>query len=126
MTNKDIAVSTAKYLAWNGVFAYSIYAGVILKDTGWANIATFLIIAMFILGVLIFIASNNEKVLETYTENNKRVVPIYIDGIFDVIVGGVLIYYGWLWLGSMYLFASFATRLLHNNAKEHTLKLLKS
>jgi hypothetical protein len=126
MTKKDIAIKLTKYLAWNGIFAYSIYAGVILKDTGWANIATFVIVAVFILGVLIFIANNNEKVLETYIEHNSRVVPLWVDGVFDVIVGAVLIYHSWLWLGTMYLFASFATRLLDSNAKEHTLKLLKS
>jgi hypothetical protein len=126
MTKKDIAFKLTKYLVQNGLFAYSIYAGVILGVKGWENIAKFIIIAMFIVGVLIFIGRNSVEVLTSYAEKNTRVVPLWIDGVFDLVIGGVLIYNSWLWLAVMYLFTSMSIRILDSNSKEHVLKVLKS
>lgn len=126
MTKKDIAFKLTKYLAQNGLFAYSIYAGVILGVKGWENIAKFIIIAMFIIGVLIFIGRNSVEVLTSYAEKNTRIIPLWIDGIFDLVIGGILIYNSWLWLGTMYLFTSMSIRILDSNSKEHVLKVLKS
>ena len=125
MKNKFLTVS--RYIIINSVFLYSLYAAIILKIKGWENIATFVITLIFIIGVCIFIARNSEEVLNTYTESaNNLVIPKWLNNLLDVAIAGFLIYHNWLWLGTMYAFASFAMNVLRNNAKEHVLKKLAS
>lgn len=122
---KDKAIKYLRYLVLNSVFAYAIYAGVINNVSGWANIAKFMIIAMFIIGLMIFFLQTNKDVLKSYTENShNRIIPKWVDRTFDGIVLGVLVYYGWIWYGAMFLFSGISMFLLDSNAKAHVLSTL--
>lgn len=126
MTKKDIAFKLVKWATWNGIFAYSVYAGVVMNNKGWANVATAIIAFMGVIGVMLFLASSNKQVLKSYVENNQRVVPLWFDGYFDVLIAGVLVYHSWFWSAGLLLFSMAAVRLIDSNAKEYTLESLKS
>ena len=116
-----------RYLIINGIFLYSLYAAIILKIKGWENVATFVIGVIFLIGVCVFITRNTEEVLDTYNKSaNNLVVPKWLNNTLDLAVIGFLVYHNWLWLGTMYMLASFAMNVLRINAKEHMLKKLAS
>lgn len=120
--------SLVKYVAFNALYAYSIYAGVILHSDGWANIAKFMTIVAFITGLMLFTTKNEAKVLESYlksTENNIK-IPAFIDVPFDLAIIGVFLFNGWIVYGTLAFLTLIFLTVFKSNAKEYVFEALKS
>ncbi len=104
-----------RYLGMNGLFAYSIYAGMYLKQDGFLNIALFMAWGSIILSFSMWI----DKVIEGVKEKLANpVIPIWFDAVFDFTVTFAFIYNGYIFLPIMYLFHMANAVYGRNKAKE--------
>lgn len=120
--------SLIKYTAINSLYAYSVYAGVIQGVEGWANIAKFLTIVTFITGLMLFIAKNEAKVLESYlrsTEDRVK-IPAFIDVTFDLAIVGVFLFNGWIVYGTLAFLTLIFLTVFKSNAREYVFEALKA
>lgn len=106
-----------RYLAINSAFAYSIYAGVYGGSVGFANIAKFVIITVFVISLLCLSDSVRQKMaLQPYA---GRTVPKSFDLTFTAILVVALVYAGWMWYGAML----FVAELFMHDATDAAAKI---
>ena len=93
--------SILNYLVYNSVFSTCLYFGAIQSISGFMNILTFYIWFAFIL--FIFGCFSQEAQIAVYKSDQKK----FRLGIFAHIITaayvGILVYYGHILLGSIYL-----------------------
>lgn len=106
-----------RYIAINSAFAYSIYAGVYGGSEGFANIAKFVIIGVFIISLLCLSDSVRQKMAEQPYVG--RTVPKTFDLTFTAILVVALVYAGWLWYGAML----FVSELFMHDATDEAEKM---
>lgn len=90
-----------KYVATNSVFAYALYAGVYGQSAGWGNIALFMTVFIFVVGILSCTESAKKGLVEK--EDFVRTVPASFDMFVTLAFTGVFVYAGWMWSGAMLL-----------------------
>jgi hypothetical protein len=97
--------SILKYLLFNSVFATCIYFGAIQGILGFMNILTFFIWVLFILFILG--SFSEESKIKVYESEEKKFKLGIFGHMITVVYVGVLVYYGHILLGSIYLITVF-------------------
>lgn len=90
----------AKYVAFNGLFAYALYAGVVNGADGWANVVKFFTWLIFIVGMFALADTAKEEFAK---KPDPRTVPNWFDYIVDIIIAGVFAFNGWFFYATIYL-----------------------
>ena len=97
--------SILNYLIYNSVFSTCLYFGTIQGISGFMNILTFYIWFVFI--VFIFGCFNQEAQIRVYENEQKKFKLGIFAHIITAAYVGVLVYYGHIFLGSIYLITVF-------------------
>lgn len=120
--------SLAKYIAINILYAYSVYAGVVLGVEGWANVAKFMTIVTFVFSLLLFLTKDNAKVLESYLKSgdDRPPVPAWLDRTYDLAIVGVFVFYGWIGYATMSFLSLLFLITFKSAAKDHVYEALKA
>jgi hypothetical protein len=104
------------YLLTNSAFATFIYFGVVKGIPGFMNVLTFFIWFVFIIFLL---AIPNEEAQRAIYERSKNQFKLgFIGKLISVIYIGVLVYYGHILLGSIYLVTLILSYSLNQQGKK--------
>ena len=104
------------YLLTNSTFATFIYFGVVKGIPGFMNVLTFFIWFVFIIFLL---AIPNEEAQRAIYELSKNQFKLgFIGKLISVIYIGVLVYYGHILLGSIYLVTLILSYSLNQQGKK--------
>jgi hypothetical protein len=93
--------SLLTYLLTNSVLATFLYFGVVQGIPGFMNVLTFWIWFVFV--VFVLGAFNEEASIKMYEGEQKRFKLGILGKLISAIYIGVLVYYGHILLGSIYL-----------------------
>ena len=93
------------YIVCNSVFSTCLYFGIIQGISGFMNILTFYIWFVFIL--FIFGSFSQEAQIAVYKSDQKKFKLGIFAHIITATYVGILVYYGHILLGSIYLIANF-------------------
>lgn len=92
------------YLRWfaaNILFAVFLYLGLVEKIAGAWNVAVFYIYFCAVISLFTFsdiiVDALREKI-----DSGKKYMPRVVDVTYDIILSGVLVWFGHIWLGSIY------------------------
>lgn len=111
-----------RYVRWgilNGIFAVSIYYGFFEGVSGAENIALFMGWFTGVVGTIAFLSEYVRKeTIKSLLEKEAKMVPYPIDLTFDLVVIGVFIWTGMVWLPIMYLLSMFGSYRLQKDLKE--------
>ena len=93
------------YVSFNLVWVYALYQGVINQSPNWMNVVTFFTWIGFLLSFTLYMDIARAE-LAKYPKWCKTFVwPI--DTVFDLISVGVLVYFGHMFLGTLYFIHTF-------------------
>lgn len=95
------AKSLLKVLVTNTIFGTCLYLGTVQGISGFMNVVAFLIWFAFVIFALTFM--NEESQIKTYEANNKRLNLGVIGHLITAGYIGVLVFYGHVLLGVIYL-----------------------
>lgn len=107
-------------MAWvipNTILWGCVYLGVFKGISGVDNIAVFMVWFMAVISLFL----GTDKALKNYMED-KHPIPQWFDVSFDLTIVFMLLWSGYIWAGSAYVFHMFMLDGLHTRAKEHTTK----
>jgi hypothetical protein len=93
--------SLLNYLFYNAIFGTCLYFGAVQGIPGFMNVASFMIWFVFIVFALTFL--NEEAQIKLYEANNKRFNLSIVGHLITAGYIGVLVFYGHVLLGSIYL-----------------------
>jgi hypothetical protein len=93
--------SLLSYLLTNSAFATFIYFGVVQGILGFMNVLTFSIWFLFV--VFVLGTFNEEALIKVYEAEQKKFKLGILGKLISAIYIGVLVYYGHILLGSIYL-----------------------
>lgn len=110
-------MKTLRYFLINGFFAYSIYAGLVLKQGGFLNIALFM---GWFTSVSSFALLNKEVKQKAKKDLLNQTVPTYFDVTFDLCVSASFVYFGYIWLPIFYVIHMGNVIGARNDLKEET------
>lgn len=108
-----------KFLRWfliNFIFLAIIWIGIALDFEPVRNLVTFLF-WLFLLFSFVFIAGAKTEPLRTTLAKGPG-VPRWLDVSYDILVVGILVWFGYFVLGSVYLFSIVLQFSAHVAAKE--------
>lgn len=108
--------SISKYLLFNSVFSTCLYFGVIQGISGFMNVLTFFIWFIFILFILGSL-SEESKIKVYEGQQNKFNLGIFGHMITAAYVG-ILVYYGHILLGSIYLITILLSYAMVQNGRK--------
>ena len=95
-----------------GAFLY----GTIYNIEGFLNIGVFMLWFTAIIGLLLFSKDSAKRMLEDKPNWTPSVSP-WVDVTFDVIVLGMLLFYGYIWLSAFYLIHIYGLMEFRKNIK---------
>ena len=93
--------STLTYLFTNSVLATCVYFGVVKGIPGFMNVVTFFIWFVFV--VFVLGTFNEEAAIKMYEGEQKRFKLGILGKLISAIYIGVLVFYGHILLGAIYL-----------------------
>ena len=93
--------SILNYLLFNSVFSTCLYFGAIQGISGFMNVLTFIIWFMFI--VFVLGCFSEESKIRVYESDQKKFKLGIFGHMITAAYVGVLVYYGHILLGSIYL-----------------------
>jgi hypothetical protein len=93
--------SLLTYLLTNSVFATCVYFGAVQGIPGFMNVVTFFIWFVFV--VFVLGAFNDEAAIKMYEGEQKRFKLGILGKLISAIYIGVLVFYGHILLGVLYL-----------------------
>ena len=109
---------TISYLLSISLTWFLLYTGVYLKMTGFMNILSFWIWIMFIYTFLIILS--NDAIITYYNVYRTRFTNRFVEGLFDVIIIAVLVYYGNFFLGTLFTLATLFDLVIKKKGEELT------
>lgn len=120
--------SFAVFAVFNGLFAYSVYAGAIQGVKGWGNIAIFITCIMFLVGLILFLSREDHKALREYvqTQSGKFEMPPLLDAVVDFTLVGVLLFHGWFVTATLLFFSWAFMASFKSAVKSYVFNVLKS
>jgi hypothetical protein len=108
--------SFLKFLLTNSVFATFLYFGAVQGIPGFMNVLTFFIWFVF---VIFLLSIPNEEVHKNLHGNSKNQFKLGVVGhLISAIYIGVLVFYGHILLGLIYLFTVLLAYALYENGKK--------
>jgi hypothetical protein len=93
--------SLLTYLLTNSVLSTCVYFGAIQGIPGFMNVVTFFVWFVFV--VFVLGAFNEEALIKVYEGEQKRFKLGIVGKLISAIYIGVLVFYGHILLGSIYL-----------------------
>lgn len=109
---------TISYLLSISLTWFLLYTGVYLKMTGFMNVLSFWIWFMFISTLIIFLS--NDAIITYYNAYRTRNRNRFVEGLFDVIIIAVLVYYGNIFLGTLCTLATLFDLVIKKKGEELT------
>ena len=107
---------TISYLLSISLTWFLLYTGVYLKMTGFMNILSFWIWFMFISTFLIILSK--DAIIAYYSVYRTRNRNRFVEGLFDVIIIAVLVYYGNFFLGTLFTLATIFDLVIKKKGEE--------
>ena len=108
--------SILNYIVYNSVFSTFLYFGLIQGISGFMNILTFYIWFVFIM--FIFGSFSQEAQIAVYKSDQKKFKLGIFAHIITAAYVGILVYYGHILLGSIYLISTFLGYAMIANGKK--------
>lgn len=108
--------NTVKFFLYNSAFATFLYLGVIQGIPGFMNVVEFLIGFFFIVFVLGLF--NEESQIRVYEEEKNRIKLGIIGHLITAAYVGVLVFYGHILLGVIYLISVLIGYAMIQRGKE--------
>jgi hypothetical protein len=108
--------SLLSYLLTNSVLATCIYFGAVKGIPGFMNVVTFFIWFVFI--VFVLGAFNDKAAIKLYEGEQKRFKMGILGKLISAIYIGVLVFYGHILLGAIYLFTVLLGYILYEKGKK--------
>lgn len=121
--NTQKVFKIVRYIVMNGVLVASVYGGFYMGNEGLANIAKFLIWALFGISLVIFVPGLIAK-LAREDAPIQRSVPKIVDIMFDVALTMVLVYHGDILYGTVYAIHSTLGQMMFELVENERTKII--
>ncbi len=105
LIHKAILMETLKrlfyFLLGNALTVTCLYFGAYKGIPGFMNVLSFIIWFMFVIFILSFTNKDTQKT--AYLSSKKTILPTFLSSLIGVIYISVLVFYGHILLGALYL-----------------------
>jgi len=118
-----------RYFVINGVFAASLFYGLVYHIEGALNIGIFMAWLFGTFGTILLlgmIAFPEIIVNEVVKKNKPFSVPEWFDQTFDTIITVILVWHGYYTLSAFYVMSMIGSHLLRTAVTEHILELIEN
>jgi hypothetical protein len=120
LIHKAILMETLKrlfyFLLGNALTVTCLYFGAYKGIPGFMNVLSFIIWFMFIVYLLTFLNEKAQK--SVYLSGKKSPVPTFFANIISICYILVLVFYGHIFLGSLYIISLFLFTYMKDKGKE--------